>query len=326
LDISKHYSIPDCVARWGNAVSIALFDPACKIFSTPHAEGIIGYRLEAQRLIVFGDPLCAQPDMPTLVREFHAHFQPRVKNILYVAASEKFTDWALQHVCHAAIHVGNEIIIDPAHDPRIGTGKKASDLRRNCSVAARYGIHIHEYTTHNTALEKAIEAVGIAWVKARKGPQTYSHPLHIFDGREHKRWFYAQHNEDIVGVLILNRIDAYQGWVISFLIAAPGTPTGTSELLVIAALEALRQEGCTFLSIGPVPGPALNRIEGLGRFATWFARNAYNVAKKALGLGERQRYWKKFKPKTQDTYIVLSKPHIGIGGVVGIMRAFNARV
>src|ERR1700733_11495459 len=60
----KNRSVVDYVQKWGHASSIALFDPACKIFSDPDVDGVIGYRLQSKCVIVFGDPVCAPSDTP----------------------------------------------------------------------------------------------------------------------------------------------------------------------------------------------------------------------------------------------------------------------
>ena len=325
--LNEHYSLADCITLWGNSASIALLDPACKIFSRPTIPGIIGYRLESKNIVVFGDPLCPPEHVADLTTAFHAEFANKVNNIIYVAASEAFTNWSLQGLCKAAISFGHEVIIDPSNDPRIGSGEKAALLRRKCNQAARQGVQIYEYTEYNAELEKAIEAVGQSWIKNRKGPQIYLQHVAIFADREHKRYFYAEQNGAIIGVLILNAIGIPKGWVLSFSMVPGDAPKGTSELILVNAFAVLGKQGCSFFSIGSVPSSELSRIEGLGYVTTWFARHAYAVSKKIFHLDEeRQRYWKKFRPKKEATYLVFCKPKIGIGGVVGIMRALNASV
>ncbi len=325
---NEQYSVADCITLWGNSASIALLDPACKIFSKPTIPGIIGYRLESNHIIVFGDPLCPPEHIADLTAAFHAEFEKTVKNIIYVAASERFTNWSLQKACKAAISFGHELIIDPSHDPRIGSGEKAALLRRKCNQAARQGVQICEYIAYNAEQEKMIEAIGQSWIKNRKGPQIYLQHVAIFADREHKRYFYAEQNGVIIGVLILNAIGIPKGWVLSFSMVPDTAPKGTSELLLVCAFELLAQQGCSFFSIGSVPSSELNRIEGLGCLTTWFARHAYALSKKIFNFGdeERQRYWKKFRPKKESTYLIFCKPKIGIGSVLSIMRALNASV
>lgn len=326
MSITKQYTIADYIARWGNSSSIALFDPACKIFSVPNLEGVIGYRIEASNAIVFGDPLCPAESKHHLITAFNDNFRNKVKNIIYVTTSEQFTNWSLQHHYKAAIGICHEIILNPTVDPRIGTGEKAALLRRKYNQAARCNVVVHEYTGNDPEIEATIERIGKTWIENRQGPQIYLQHVHVFADKEHKRYFYAKQDDVIIGVLILNRIDAHNGWILSFLMTLEQAPKGTSELILVCALHTLGKEGSTHFSIGIVPSFDLERIEGLGVITTWFARRIFSLSKCIFGLNDRHRYWKKFRPQTKPMYLVLDQPKVGIGTVLGIMRALNANV
>ena len=69
----ENKTVAQQISRWGNAASIALLDPSCNIFSVPHLEGIIGYRIASQYAIVFGDPVCEQKVIKDLLSSFHEH-------------------------------------------------------------------------------------------------------------------------------------------------------------------------------------------------------------------------------------------------------------
>ena len=53
--------------------------------------------------------------------------------------------------------------------------------------------------------------------------------------------------DTIVGTVILNQYKGHKGWFLTNLMEIPGAPHGTSELLVVSALETLANEGCTFV-------------------------------------------------------------------------------
>ena len=85
------------IQQWGRAPSIAVLDSACKIFTTPEVDGIIGYRDESGCILVFGDPLCNPQNLPHLVESFHKHFTEQKKTIIYLLVSEQFKKWAFEH-------------------------------------------------------------------------------------------------------------------------------------------------------------------------------------------------------------------------------------
>src|SRR5262249_49548099 len=98
----------DLFQRWGNSASLALLDnPACMVFSVSGIEGIIGFRVESKCAIVFGDPLCAEQDIPAFTQKFHNYCQKQNKNVVYITASERFMNWALQNRCKSAIKIGD---------------------------------------------------------------------------------------------------------------------------------------------------------------------------------------------------------------------------
>ena len=168
------------------------------IFSTPKVDGIIGYRLESNCALVFGDPLCAWQDLPLLVDTFHQQFTNQGKTIIYLLASEQFKTWAQEkNYVHTALSMGNEIILDPKIDPQSIKGKHASTLRNQYSQMVRAQITVKEYVENDTMLEQTMKQVGSQWLENRSGPQTSLLSIDIFSDRSNKRLFYAEHNNNL---------------------------------------------------------------------------------------------------------------------------------
>ncbi len=322
MKIRESLSIVDCVQKWGNATSIALLDPLCAIFSTPNNDGIIGYKIASRCAVVFGDPVCDAKDMPGLIHDFHAFCYLHNKQVIYLAISECFKQWAMQTHCRIAIGFGDEIILNPQRDPCASKGKNASSLRNKYSFSMKQGITVSEYKGGDTDLEQSIEELAQKWLQGRKGLQMCLLHVDMFAHRTNKRWFYAHYKGQIVGVMMLNRLDAQAGWVMNLLVLAHDAPTTTSEFLLMRTLDVLRAEGCSVMTIGPSPGVQLGTIDGLARFTTWLTRKIYAFAKKICKLGNRQRYWKKFHPQMQPLYIV-SSGRLGFGQIFAIMKALN---
>lgn len=315
------------IQKWGSAASIALFDPTCKKFSIASITGIIGYRDTQKCAVVFGDPVCAPENIAELTHAFHAFCNEHNKTIIYVAASEKFMSWILSNQENwSAIEIGNEIIIDPCQDPKARTGSHASLLRNKYNQAMRSGITVKEYMGLDQELENKLEQVSSSWLANRKGPQIHFGQNGIFSDRSNKRWFYAEQNGTILGLIMLNRIDAHHGWVQNLLMITPEAPKFTSEVILLSTLDVLRKEGCQFFSTGPLPAPHIGKVEGLGSVSEWLVRKIYHVSKKIFKLGERQRFWKKFEPRSQPTFVLFSSSRIGLSEVLGIMNAFNAKI
>lgn len=323
---NSNYSLIDCIQKWGNSASFALIDPLCKKFSVPSLDGFIGYRDTSKCAVSICDPLCPPENIGQLTDAFQEFCNQHNKTIIFVCASETFAKWVRAHKENwSAVEICQEIILDPSQDPKARTGHGASLLRNKFNQAIRSGIGIKEYVGLDQELESKLQQMADAWSASRKGPQLHYAQNEIFTNRSNRRWFYAEQNGTILGLLILNRLDAYNGWVQNLLMVMPDAPKFLSEVILLSTFDVLREEGCKFYSIGPSPAPMVGRIEGVGVATAWLVRKTYNVAKKIFKLGERQRFWKKFEPSTQPTFILFSSSRIGLSEVLGILNAFNLK-
>jgi lysylphosphatidylglycerol synthetase-like protein (DUF2156 family) len=315
-------SIPiELIKRWGGASSITMMDPICKHFSIPQIDGVIGYRSEFGCAIVYGDPLCHPNDWPILVQSFHEYCERRFKSIIYVTASEHFSQWAMQHICHALIEFGEEIFADTQNE--IITGSRGHLLRKKMNRSQKEGVAVKEYLIPNPHLESAMEQLANDWLNGRKGPQIYLSHVFLFTERTGKRWFYAVKDDHILGVVLLIQLDACQGWALHLLMTAPNCPVGTSERLIITILDTLRKEGCRHLTFGSTPGKELGKIIGLNPLSSWVARKGFNSAKSIFRLDGRREFLKKFQTQSKPSFLLFSNPHIGIRQVLALTRAFN---
>lgn len=311
------------VRLWGGATSAAILDPTCKIFETPGIEGLIGYRDEMGCAIVFGDPLCPPENLLNLTQAFHLHCREQNRNIVYVSATKAFVQQVMGNLCYALVEFGEELTVDPHSDPRERHGNDASLVRRKVRHALHEGTTVTEYLLPNLEIEHAIEEVGHSWLKSRHGPQIYTTHVRLFEDRFGKRWFYAKQHDHIIGVLLLNQLQGLQGWLLNHVMFTPEAPHGTPEFLVVAALEALRREGCHYVTFGSVPREHLGEISGMGKFSQWMTHRAFDTMKKIFHLDGRKKFWAKFHPQSHPLYLLFSHPGVDIREVVGLIRALN---
>lgn len=311
--------IIDYVSRWGNGASDALLDPNCQFFRNQSIEGVIGYRIISGFAIVFGDPVSASADRAQLALAFNHFCQEQGLKTLYIVASEEFAKWSLQHVCKMLIEVAEILILDPQKD--LTSGSKKQLLRRNIKHAAQEGVSVQEHIIPNAQLEKEMEDVGKTWIKGRQGTQTYLSHVVLFDDRVGRRWFYAKQNGRLIGVLMLNKVE--NGWLLNHLISLQDSPRGTSELLVVSALEQLAKEACHFFISGVVPRDEVGEMIGMGRVSKYLIRQGYKIGMKVLRLKGRRRYWDKFQPEIKRSYLAFSSPRLGISEIRALIQALN---
>lgn len=300
------------IHRWGSSISEIILDTACHFFSIPEIDGFIAYRLVNQCAVAMGEPVCSEEKKGDLAQAFQKYCSQNHLNCIYFIVSKPFAKWAINYICKIMVEVGEEMVFDPFVDSL--EGHKGFKLRNRIHHAQNLGLVVKEYLTHDPAIEQAILNVGKEWVQARKGPQIYLGNLNFFENRSDRRWFYLQNKEqEIIGMALLTKLDAYQGWLLKFLITLPNVPRGASELLMISILETLRKEDCHYLTYGMIPADHLGETQGLSKMVTWIAKRGFTAAKWFFHLEQRKTYWQKFHPKMENAYLLFCNPKIGIG-------------
>lgn len=310
--------------RWGGAASDAILDPSCKIFTSAAFEGFIGYRLDFNVALVYGDPVCSPADLPLLVKAFQDYCSAKKAKIIYFMASETFAKWALNNnVCASFVQAAEETYVDPHNDPREYTGTHGSLVRRKVRHALGEKTIVHEYLQHDPQLEQEIKQCAEAWLKARRGPQLHISNVYLFNDRHGKRWFYAKKDKHIVGVCVLNQLQQQQGWLLNHLMHSPHAPHGTPELLVVTALEALRKEGGHHVTFGLIPAKQCGEIVGLSAFAKWVIRKSFAAFKTFFRLDGHRMFWEKFHPQSKPAYLLFCKKRISVRELLALMRAMH---
>ncbi len=315
--------IVEQVRRFAGATTDAILDPCMQIFRAPGICGFIAYRLEAKILVVFGDPTCEDKDKGPLAIAFNHFAQGLGYKVIYVTASKSFVHWTTAHLRSTRIEFGEELILDPFRDPAKESGTHGSLVRRKIKQSIREGVTVHEFLNDDPLLLQAIERVGELWLRARRGPQFHISNIYLFDDSEGKRWFYAKRGDQIIGVISLNQLQAHQGWLLNHLMLTKEAPNGTSELLVVSTLDALRNEGCRYVTVGIAPTKELGEIVGLGRVSAWVARLIFITASKIAHLDGLNMFWGKFNPRREPSYLLFSKNHISIRELFALRCALN---
>ena len=316
--------LSESIQKWGSSASIALLDPRCQIFTNPSVEGAIGYLLQNNHAVVFGDPVCSAANIPHLVNAFHDYSKENSKDLIYLTASENFAKWAISNGCQSLLEVEEELVIDPAAYPKKGSNGRL--LHKKMNHAMRENVVIKEYKDKNPETKKKILEAESLWLQGRKGPQIFMSHFDFFENDFGKRCFYAEKNGRIVGVLFLNKLEAHKGWLLYLLLTVPDAPGGTSEYLLLTTLDKLADEDCHFLSFGVSASEKIGEVIGLGKFSTWLARIGFKVIKKIFPLDNRRSFWKKFEPQNRRSFILFSNPIIGYKEIFAVLKTVNAKL
>jgi len=316
-------SIVELVRKWGNVNTDGLLDEGNFFFSIPEVDGFIGYKVASSNAIVCGDPVCAPEDRALLVKAFDQDCKDRNLGTIYTIVSEEFAYWATENLSAIGIEFGMKFILDPHDNPTKSKGAKAVLVRKKVKQAVKEGAVVKEYIEGSCQIERQIENVAEDWLRNRKGPQIYLCQIALFQDRNGKRWFYAEKEGTIVGILLLNELKAKQGWLLNNVMITQDAPKGLSELLVISALETLEKEGCHYVLVGPVPSKELGNITGIGKMGASFARLLFKGAKHIFPLDGHLAFWDKFMPQTESSYLIFPHKNLGFSSLKALMQALN---
>jgi lysylphosphatidylglycerol synthetase-like protein (DUF2156 family) len=305
--------------RYGSAASEAMLDFPCHFFQIPECIGIISYRIESKCAIVFGDPICPPSETTTLVEAFHRFCNESNWNIIYIVVSERFAKNLSGDRCNISLEVCEECIFDPQLDPF----QSHHRLRHRVDKALKHGLTIHEYIPHDQDIENSLKQIGIQWRQSIEGPHIYLGHLNFFDNYTGRRWFYTRDGEKITGMIMLCRTDAYEGWLLKFLITSPEAIHETSEFLMTSVLEILKRENCSFLTKGFLPISHLGEVKGLGYFATILSRSIYRTINWFFQFEKHKEYWFRYKPRTAPAYLLFNNKSIGLNEIRALMKTFK---
>ncbi len=315
----------ELVRRHGGAVAHAALDPSCNTFRVPGIDGLIGFVLTRRCAVALGDPICMPERQGALADAFAAHCADNDWSIIYAAATASMQAYARERG-YGTLEFADLLIADPRHDPE--AGPKGRHLRQNLNHTRRLGVSAREYhgtTAPDARLEAEVEVACQHWRSARRGAQMYLAPPRLFADRSGRRWFIAECAGRIVGVLSMLQVSCIVGCnLINFVFSTPSAPIHTNELLVVAALKALREEGARSVCLGVGPRPALGRIEGFGGIFEFLARHLYRVAARSMHLHGKTVFWEKYGVShRQALYLLFQPPRLGLRELDALLRAFH---
>jgi lysylphosphatidylglycerol synthetase-like protein (DUF2156 family) len=317
--------VVELVRRYGGPVSHAALDPSRSIFRVPGIDGLIGFLPTYGCAVVLGDPVCAPENKSALADAFAAHCADNNRTILYTAATADMQTYG-RNRGYGAMEFASLLMADPKHDPE--EGHQGYHLRQHLNHTRRTGVTVHEYlgeASPDARLEAQAETVCQHWQTTRHGPQMYLGRPRLFEDRPGRRWFLAEQAGIVVGVLsILSVSGIDSGCLINLVFSSPAAPLHTNELLVVAALRALREEGVNTVCLGIGPLPTLGRIDGCNGITRFSSRSLYRLAAKIMHLQGKTKFWEKFHvTRREPLYLLFQSPRIGFREVNALFRAFH---
>ncbi|KZV65318.1 hypothetical protein PENSPDRAFT_655841 [Peniophora sp. CONT] len=138
-------------------------------------------------------------------------------------------------------------VVDLANASGNAGGSEVKDFKKNLRRAERSGVTVQEvkYDAFTDEKKKEVEDGILAWkkAKAKTGLQLASTSFMPWLDAQHRRYWIAESEGHVVGILVLTQIHHNQ-WQIKNAASFPDAPRGTSEWLIFQAMDALNGEDC----------------------------------------------------------------------------------
>jgi lysyl-tRNA synthetase class 2 len=266
----------------------------------------LGYRVEADVLVVAGDPVGDDDAIRELVAKTIALAESRGLTVAVLGASERLVAvWRDARL--RALYIGDEAIVETESFSL--EGRAIRKVRQSVTRAEREGFvaEAHRLDALDPATLAELERVSHAWRDGRP-ERGFSMALDtIGEGGQEDSVIVLARDGDGAVRAFLHFVPSYgrPAMSLSFMRREHGLPNGVTEFLVVRSIELLRERGVRELSLNFAAfGRFLERPSGrierlLGRVVT-LGNNYFQIE-------SLYRFNAKFAPRWEPRYLVFEK-------------------
>jgi phosphatidylglycerol lysyltransferase len=294
-----------------NAHALVGIARGTRLWTSPETEGAVAYIEFGKVWLVPGDPLANAEDLAKVSDRFLKKARAERRSVGFMAATALFAKQS-RRLGLRAIKIGSAPFFDLATwAPRGDRGKKA---RAGVNQARRAGLQVTEVNEVDERLIRETACLCRSWLTTRRSPIKFEWLFTVdpFQHQEAKRYFTARDaNGKLVGFLAASPIPARDGWYLEDVLRSKNAPNGTTDLLVVEVLDALKRSGAKLATLGT----ALMANDGLvdpdvhlSRFLSrpaWFVAGCFSIFYNFDGV---RRFKAKFAPSWWESeYVLLSR-------------------
>jgi phosphatidylglycerol lysyltransferase len=235
-----------------NAHSLVSIAPGARFWSCPEIDGAVPYNKFGKVWLVPGDPLASEKEAPELARRFIAAARADGCFAAFMPVTERFAIHASSLGLGAAKIAAAPYFDLASWGPRGDRGKKA---RAGVNQARRAGIRVTRVYQLSQGLKEETALLCRNWLQSRRAVKLgWLFALDPFAHAERKKFFTARDvNQNLVGFLAASAMPAREGWYLEDVLRCPDAPAGTADLLVVEALNCLKNDGAKIATLGTSP-------------------------------------------------------------------------
>lgn len=269
--------VAELVRRYGdNSVAAFALAPDSDYFFSPNGRAVIAYRFEADTLLVIGDPIGPPEEIPSLLTAFQNHCgEHDWQFAFFQARPERLAVY--RRLGWRAIHIGE--------DPLLWTdrftleGSAVGDLRRMVRKLDRQGLQARMFVPGESPFDAEndpdglldeMRAISAEWMRTRHGGEK-GFCMGRFDPNALPDvWLAVAWNPGprrVESFCSFVPIWGRRGWALDLMRRRTDSLAGSTEFLVVKAVEHARTRGDAMISLSlsalaKVPDDPREHVEG----------------------------------------------------------------
>ena len=313
-------TVEKLIANYGDATNTSWLDDRYKVWRHEETGAAVGYAEDSGYALVMGNPLCDSRQYQIVIRAFLQHMRQEMDlRPLWLLVSPEVEDILASKLGWRSLSCVAEERV-PVDD-----AKKVAKKERQAQDA---GVTIHEVPigeNPDEELRKRCDKRIEDWKANRKG----SKQVHITEVRpwvdmEHRRYLWAETKEgEVAAMCVLHKLSPANGYQIKFALDFPGSPNGTIEALISAAIQMLAKSGIKNVTFGAGAMPEMVTGDNMNGVRAKILSQTYRTIAQQLKLVQKSEFREKFGTKNDLVYICYPFMGLGVSGVRTLIKFFE---
>jgi len=243
-----------------NTTSYQILNPGIRRWFSKAGDAVVGFVAAVGVRVVAGAPVCAHARLAEIAAEFESEARRGGERVCYFAAESRLESVYEKTPTHAKFLLGAQPVWEPRNWAEIVARHKS--LRAQLNRARNKGVRVTEWPREKAFQNPLLIECLHRWLDAKGLP-----PLHFLvepDTLERlydRRVFVAERGAEVIGFVMLSPVATRNGWLFEQFVHRPGTPNGTVELMIDAAMRELAENGCDYATLGLSPLSSRANIE-----------------------------------------------------------------
>ncbi len=227
-------------------------------FFSANGRAVIAYRFESDTLLVIGDPIGPEDEIPSLLVDFERFCREHDWSFAFYQARPEHRALYRQRGWRM-VHIGEDPVIQAARFSL--EGPAVATVRRAVRKLERQGIEARAFVPGENPLEPSwdteslleeLREISAEWLKLHRGAENgfcmgQFDPHHLSDVWLSVAWNPAQQRAEAFATFV--PIWARRGWALDLLRRRPDAVSGVSEFLIVKTVEKVRDRGDQMLSL-----------------------------------------------------------------------------